>query len=76
MVKVQDVIQLDPEHSSWGCLLAIVDEVRDWGVICYAIHPESRGEPPSCMFMRCRHEHYVVVGRAEWIMRTPTEEKT
>lgn len=63
---VGDVIQLDPAHCDWGPLLCIVSEVKSWGVQCYAIYPEERGKPPSQMYLRPRHEHYVVIGRAEW----------
>ena len=63
------VIQLDPEHSAWGPLLCIVDEVKSWGVQCYAIHPEERDKPPGAMYLRVKHEHYVVIGSAQWIIK-------
>ena len=65
-VQVHDVIQLDPAHCEWGPLLCIVSEVKSWGVKCYLPYPLQRGEPPSQMFLQCKHEHYVVIGRAEW----------
>jgi len=55
-VTAGDVIQLDPEHSAgWGPLL------------CYALHAEKRGEPPSQMFLRVDHGGYVVIGKAQWV---------
>jgi hypothetical protein len=62
------VIQLDPVHCSWGPLLCIVESVHSWGVVCYALVAERRGEPPAQMFIRVKHEHYVVLGVAEWVM--------
>lgn len=61
-----DVIQLDPDHCDWGPLLCIVDEVKAWGVSCYALHPDKRGEPPPRMFMRVDHGNYEVIGLAVW----------
>lgn len=63
------VIQLDPEHSVWGPLLCIVEENKDWGVVCYAIHPQQRGEPPGKMYLRVNHEHYVVIGSVQWVLQ-------
>jgi hypothetical protein len=62
------VIQLDPEQCDWGPLLCIVQEVRSWGVVCYALIPERRKEPPATMFIRVKEGHYVVVGKAEWAL--------
>jgi hypothetical protein len=67
------VIQLDPEHCQWGCLLCIVDSVRAWGVVCYALMPEQRGTSPSCMFMRVKHGQYMALGTAEWTMGAASE---
>jgi len=67
-VTAGDVIQLDPDHSAgWGPLLCIVDELRVGGVLCYALHAEKRGEPPSQMFLRVDHGGYVVIGKAQWV---------
>lgn len=67
-VAVNDVIQLDPEQIAWGPLFCIVTELKSWGVQCYAIHPEKRGEMPSRMFLRVKHGQYVRIGRAEWLI--------
>ena len=65
-VKVHDVIQLDPAQSPWGPLLCIVDEVKPWGVQCYALVPEHREEPPNRMYLRVEHGKYSYIGEAEW----------
>lgn len=67
-VSEGDVIQFDPETSSWGPLLAIVTEVRQWGVICYAMVPETRGEAPSRMYNRVQNGQFVRIGAAEWLV--------
>jgi hypothetical protein len=66
MVKINDVIQLDPAQSPWGPLLCIVDEVKSWGVQCYALVPEHREEPPNRMYLRIEHGKYIEIGAAEW----------
>lgn len=64
---VDDVVQLDPEYShGWGPLLCIVSEVESWGVRCYALVPEVRGQLLSKMPFRVDHGRYAVIGRAEW----------
>lgn len=65
VIEVYDVIQLGPEHH-WGPLLCIVTEVRDWGVQCYALVPEKRGEQPGAMFLRVEYGKFERVGRAAW----------
>ena len=69
-VTVNSVIQLDPTQSSWGPLLCIVDEVRSWGVRCYAFMVEDRHELPSRMYLRVEHGKYIVIGAAEWSVVT------
>lgn len=65
---VNDVVQLNPEHSyGWGPLLCIVDEVHGWGIRCYALVPVKRWEAPNLMYLRVNHENYVIVGKVEWV---------
>jgi hypothetical protein len=66
MTKLNDVIQLDPTKNDWGPLLCIVDEVKSWGVRCYVLLPEKRGEPPGSMYLRVEVGTFVVIGPAEW----------
>jgi hypothetical protein len=66
-VKANDVIQLDPAGElAWGPLLCVVEEVKPWGVKCYALIPTRRGEQPHMMWMRVEHGAYAVVGPAAW----------
>lgn len=66
MVKLNDVIQLDPAQNDWGPLLCIVDEVRSWGVRCYVLLPDARDRPPNRMYLRVDTGTFQVVGPAEW----------
>jgi len=66
MVKINDVIQLDPAQSPWGPLLCIVDEVKQWGVRCYALIPQERGTAPGSMYLRVEHGKFHIIGPAEW----------
>jgi hypothetical protein len=68
MVKVNDVIQLDPAQCKWGPLLCIVDEVKSWGVRCYALLPDARDRPPNPMYLRVDTGKFQVIGTAEWIL--------
>jgi hypothetical protein len=73
MVKINDVIQLDPAESPWGPLLCIVSEVKDWGVQCYAFVPTERNKPPGLMYLRVNHDKYTVIGPAEFAAASSTE---
>lgn len=75
-VKPNFIVQLDPDKSEWGALLCIVDEVREWGVLCYAMTPTKRGEMPAQMFMRVKTGDYIVVGVAEWMIQHPPPSET
>lgn len=66
--SVDDVIQLDPTND-WGPLLCIVDEIKNWGVRCYALVPQQRAEGPGHMYLRVEHDLYKVVGKAAWVAR-------
>jgi hypothetical protein len=64
-----DVIQFDPEKCTWGPLLAIVDEVKPWGVVCYWLHATTRGAPPASFPYRADAGSFVRIGSAEWRLR-------
>lgn len=66
LVRVWDVIQVDPEHGPWGPLLLTVDEVRAWGVIAYAMIPGVRGTAPGHAPFRLESKQFVRIGRSEW----------
>jgi len=74
MVRINDVIQLDPAQNDWGPLLCIVSEVKSWGVQCYALVPEKRGELPGSMYLRMNTGMFQVIGHAEWIVGSSSTE--
>ena len=67
--KENDVIQLSPSFNDWGPLLCIVEEVKSWGVQCYALIPEKRNEVPSRMYLRVKHGQYVIIGPVVWAVQ-------
>jgi hypothetical protein len=60
-----DIIQLNPGPWFGGCL-AMVTEVKPWGVQCFVAIPQDREVGPSCAFYRATTGSYVKVGRARW----------
>jgi len=65
-VRVGDVIQLDPEHSPWGPMLCIVEEVHPWGVSCYWLGATARDRPPAYFPYRATTGTFARIGLAEW----------
>ena len=68
IAAVKDVVQLDPAHCSWGPVFVIVTEVKKTCILGYFLVPEERDTPPGCAYVWVNHEHYVRIGRAEWIV--------
>lgn len=64
-----DVIQLDPEHGTWGPMLCIVSDVHSWGVTAYWLVATERGKAPDRAYVRANHGTYIVVGKAEWVVQ-------
>jgi len=69
-IKVGDVIQLDPTKHDWGAIFCIVDEVKSWGVVCYWLQVDERGQVPDRAYYRASHETYKYIGKAEWFVRS------
>lgn len=66
--KVNDVVQIDPNHSAWGPVFVVVTEVKDWGIQGYFLVPQRRDQPPGVAYIRVEHAHYVIIGQAEWAL--------
>jgi hypothetical protein len=60
-----DVIQIDPRHSMLGPMLAIVQEVREWGVMAFWFCADSKGQL-AAVYERVPHGGYVRIGKAAW----------
>lgn len=65
-IKAGDVVQIDPTTNERfaGCL-AIVEEVRSWGVV--ASVPIPAAPKPQQAPIRLQSGSYVRIGAAEWI---------
>jgi len=64
-IDVHDVVQLDPELP-FGPVLAIVDEVKSWGVQASVLVPTARDTPPNLAPMRVEWGDFARIGRATW----------
>lgn len=65
-VKKNDIVQIIPkadELSMFNACLFIVDEVSDWGVVCYMINPNG-----SIIPYRADSGEFVVVGHATYLV--------
>lgn len=56
-----DVIQIAPPHK-WGGCLAIVDEVKSWGVQAYVPIPNNDGTPPGNAYIRLNNGDFESLG--------------
>jgi hypothetical protein len=59
------VIQIRGEHR-WAGALAIVSDVRPWGVIAFVPMPTNDGEPTGQAFTRVAHGEFREVGIGMW----------
>lgn len=63
MVKINDVIYIksrDPEDPMFDGCIAIVEEVKSWGVMAFVPVPAQRG--PDRAYIRLRNEDIAVIG--------------
>jgi hypothetical protein len=71
-----DVIQVDPTSpvgKKLGSLFAIVDEAHEWGVLCHFFVARV-DQQPGRSYLRVEHGNYVIIGRAEWLVRDESDE--
>lgn len=64
-----DIIQVTDEDHAWFPALLIVSEVKEWGVIAYAIIPKSNNgsEQPSKAYNRLKWGEFDKVGTAAYV---------
>ena len=68
-VKPRDVVQIDPvSNPKFAGCFAVVEEVKSWGVVAYVACP---GPSVGQAYVRLAHEHFVRVGKAEWVLGEP-----
>jgi hypothetical protein len=63
--QVGDVVQIVPHHK-WGGCLAVVDDVRAWGVIAAVRLPHNDGSPAGDAYTRLAWADFQPVGKAVW----------
>ena len=70
MVRVNDVVQIVPDHKWSGCFV-LVTEVKSWGVQGF-IQVPMEGQA----YIRLQHDEFELVGTAPFIFeRNITEEE-
>jgi hypothetical protein len=69
--KVNSVIQIHPNVEVFGGCLAIVHELKEFGVQCYVPVP-GKGFPVA--YIRLKHEEFKYVGEPAWTMPDEEEE--
>jgi len=72
--KEGDIYQIDPDYDEiFGACLMVVTEIKPWGgAQGYFLIP---GEDGGLAFYRCKFEHMVKVGHAEWIRDSSKDEE-
>lgn len=62
MVKINDVIYIKKRNVDelFGGCIAIVDELKSWGVIAYVPVPANRG--PDRAYIRVRTDDIIIIG--------------
>jgi hypothetical protein len=60
-MEENDIIQIAPPHK-WGGCLAVIDEVRSWGVQAYVSIPSNDGQPPGRAFIRLQTGEFEAIG--------------
>lgn len=66
-IQAGDVIQLDPAHSAFGPILAVVDEVHPTCVFCYFWLQMMPGNAkPQAIRTPIQHGAYARIGAAKW----------
>lgn len=64
-----DVIQINENHKWKGCL-AVVDEVKSWGVQAYVPVPQDGNA-----FIRLMHGDYEYIGKAILVINEEVDEE-
>ena len=73
VIEPGDVIQIELDHK-WQACLAVVDEVRPWGVLAYVLIPENDGRVPGAAFIRLKTGEFISLGVKAAIVAWPPSE--
>jgi hypothetical protein len=64
-MNINDIIQIDPSKDLFGGCMAVVSEVKSWGVQAYV---QSAGVPGQ-QYIRLKHGEFEPTGgRAVWVV--------
>jgi hypothetical protein len=64
MIKVGDIVQVNPEKEMFGACMVVVTEVKSWGIQGYVQSAGVDGQ----QFVRLKHEDFEKTnGQAVWV---------
>jgi hypothetical protein len=64
MIKVGDIVQVNPEKEMFGACLVVVTEVKSWGIQGYVQSAGVDGQ----QFVRLKHDDFETTnGQAVWV---------
>jgi hypothetical protein len=64
MVKVNDIVQVDPNFETFGACMVVVTEVKDWGIQGYVQNAGVEGQA----YIRLKTEMFEPTGgKAVWV---------
>lgn len=69
------VIQITDQTHPWFPALAIVREVKDWGVLAYVWIVNNTKEPNGRAYIRLKNEEFEVVGAAVIVPKSESEDE-
>ena len=62
-----DIVQITNDDHKWFAVLIVVTEVRNWGIIGYALIP-SNDENYQSAYIRLNNDDFQVVGKAALVL--------
>jgi hypothetical protein len=76
-VEVRQIIQIRPDckiNPMFGACLAVVSEVKSWGVQCYVHALGENGKPGGLAHIKLPWEEFEsTAGRVVWVRADPSE---
>jgi hypothetical protein len=64
MIKVGDIVQVNPEKEMFGACMVVVTEVKSWGIQGYVQSAGVDGQ----QFVRLEHDDFEATnGQAVWV---------
>jgi hypothetical protein len=64
MIKVGDIVQVDPNFETFGACMVVVTEIKDWGIQGYVQSAGVGGQ----QYIRLKTEQFEPTGgKARWV---------